>query len=48
MYNLPVTLSDGAWEKKYATVERSRFLEYANDEFASALRKLTSMAWKPK
>jgi len=41
MYNLLVTSSDGAWEKKYATVDRSRFLEYTNDELASALRKLT-------
>jgi hypothetical protein len=44
MYNLIVTAAEGAWDKTFYKVDRSRFLEYTTDELASSFTKLTPIA----
>jgi len=41
MYNLLVTAMDGAWEKGCYEFDKSRFLEYTNENIASALKELS-------
>jgi len=41
MYNLLVTAMDGAWEKGSYEYDKSRFLEYTNDDIASVLKELS-------
>lgn len=40
MYNLLVTAMDGAWDEGFYEYDKSRFLEYTNEEIASALTEL--------
>lgn len=42
MYNLLVTASDGAWDEELYELDKSRFLEYTNENIASALKELSS------
>lgn len=41
MYNLLVTAMDGAWDEGFYEYDRSRFLEYTNEEVAEALKDLS-------
>jgi FRG domain len=41
MYNLLVTAAAGAWDHSFYEYDRSRFLEYTNDNVASAFKGLT-------
>jgi hypothetical protein len=41
MYHLLVTARDGAWDEAFYEYDRSRFLEYTNDEIAKRFQKLT-------
>lgn len=41
MYNLLVTAMDGAWDKGFYEYDKSRFLEYTNDDIASVLKELS-------
>lgn len=41
MYNLLVTAMDGAWDKGFYEYDKSRFLEYTNEDIASALKELS-------
>lgn len=41
MYNLFVTAEDGAWDKPFYELDRSRFLEYTNDNIAAVFKNLT-------
>lgn len=41
MYNLLVTAMDGAWDEGFYEYDKSRFLEYTNDEIASVLKELS-------
>ena len=40
MYNLLVTATEGAWEEGFYEYDKSRFLEYTNEDIASALKGL--------
>lgn len=40
MYNLFVTAEDGAWERNHYQYDRSRFLEYTNQNLSEALKNL--------
>lgn len=42
MYNLLVTSRDGAWDEESYEFDKSRFLEYTNENIASALKELSS------
>lgn len=42
MYNLLVTARDGAWDEEFYEFDKSRFLEYTNEDIASALKGLSS------
>ncbi|QLE97781.1 FRG domain-containing protein [Neptunomonas phycophila] len=42
MYNLLVTARDGAWNEESYEFDKSRFLEYTNEDIASALKELSS------
>ncbi|SDJ45972.1 FRG domain-containing protein [Ferrimonas sediminum] len=42
MYNLLVTARDGAWDDGFYEFDKSRFLEYTNEDIASALKELSS------
>ncbi|HDY7790867.1 TPA: FRG domain-containing protein [Vibrio vulnificus] len=42
MYNLLVTARDGAWDEEFYEFDKSRFLEYTNEDIASALKELSS------
>lgn len=42
MYNLFVTAMDGAWDQGFYEYDKSRFLEYTNEEVAEALKELSS------
>ncbi len=42
MYNLLVTAMEGAWDEGFYEYDKSRFLEYTNEEIASALNGLTA------
>ncbi|MGB6034901.1 MAG: FRG domain-containing protein [Cryomorphaceae bacterium] len=42
MYNLLVTARNGAWDEEFYKFDKSRFLEYTNEEIASALKELSS------
>lgn len=42
MYNLLVTARDGAWDEEFYELDKSRFLEYTNEDIASALKELNS------
>lgn len=41
MYNLLVTAMDGAWDNGHYECDKSRFLEYTNENIASALKELS-------
>jgi len=41
MYNLLVTSMDGAWDEGFYEYDKSRFLEYTNDDIASVLKELS-------
>lgn len=41
MYNLLVTAMYGAWDKGFYEYDKSRFLEYTNDDIASVLKELS-------
>lgn len=41
MYNLLVTAMDGAWDNGHYEYDKSRFLEYTNENIASALKELS-------
>jgi hypothetical protein len=41
MYNLLVTSQLGAWDDDFYVFDKSRFLEYTNENIASALRELS-------
>lgn len=41
MYHLLVTSQEGAWDNGYYEFDRSRFLEYTNDDIANAFERLT-------
>jgi len=41
MYNLLVTAMDGAWDEGFYEYDKSRFLEYTNDDVASVLKELS-------
>lgn len=41
MYNLLVTAMDGAWDEGFYEYDKSRFLEYTNDDIASVLKELS-------
>ena len=41
MYNLLVTAMEGAWDKGFYEYDKSRFLEYTNEDIASALQGLS-------
>jgi len=41
MYNLLVTAMDGAWDEGFYEYDKSRFLEYTNEDIASALKGLS-------
>lgn len=41
MYNLLVTAMKGAWDQGFYEYDKSRFLEYTNEEIASALKGLS-------
>jgi hypothetical protein len=41
MYNLLVTARDGAWDEGFYEFDKSRFLEYTNEDIASALKELS-------
>jgi hypothetical protein len=41
MYNLLVTSRDGAWDEKFYEYDKSRFLEYTNENIASAFEGFT-------
>jgi hypothetical protein len=41
MYNLLVTAIDGAWDKGFYEYDKSRFLEYTNEDIASVLNGLS-------
>lgn len=41
MYNLLVTAMEGAWDEGFYEYDRSRFLEYTNEEVAEALKDLS-------
>lgn len=41
MYNLLVTAMDGAWDESFYEYDKSRFLEYTNDDIASILKELS-------
>lgn len=41
MYNLFVTAAEGAWDTGFYEYDKSRFLEYTNEDIASALKELT-------
>ena len=41
MFNFLITSRLGAWDRGFYEYDRSRFLEYTNDEIADALRDLT-------
>ncbi|ART79543.1 FRG domain-containing protein [Oceanisphaera avium] len=43
MYNLLVTAMDGAWEQGFYEYDKSRFLEYTNEDIAFALKGLSEM-----
>lgn len=40
MYNLLVTAKEGAWDNGFYEYDKSRFLEYTNEDVASALKEL--------
>lgn len=40
MYNLLVTAMDGAWDNGFYEYDKSRFLEYTNEDIATALKGL--------
>ncbi|MEC4890706.1 MAG: FRG domain-containing protein [Nitrospira sp.] len=42
MYNLLVTSMNGAWDKGFYEFDKSRFLEYTNEDIASALQELSA------
>jgi len=42
MYNLLVTASEGAWDEGFYEFDKSRFLEYTNEDIASALKELSN------
>lgn len=42
MYNLLVTARDGAWDEEFYEFDKSRFLEYTNEDIASVLKELSS------
>lgn len=42
MYNLLVTAQDGAWDKDFYLLDRSRFLEYTSTEISEKFKKLTT------
>jgi hypothetical protein len=41
MYNLLVTAKDGAWNEGFYEYDKSRFLEYTNEDIATALKELS-------
>jgi hypothetical protein len=41
MYNLLVTAEEGAWDRLFYEYDRSRFLEYTNDNVARVFKELT-------
>ena len=41
MYNLLVTARDGAWDEGFYEFDKSRFLEYTNEDISSALQELS-------
>jgi len=41
MYNLLVTAQEGAWDSPFYKYDRSRFLEYTNDDIATTYKNLT-------
>lgn len=41
MYNLLVTAKDGAWDEVFYEYDRSRFLEYTNEDIATTLKELS-------
>ncbi|MYM87304.1 FRG domain-containing protein [Rugamonas sp. FT82W] len=41
MFNFLITSRSGAWDRQFYEYDRSRFLEYTNDEIAEALKDLT-------
>ncbi len=41
MYNLLVTAKDGAWDSGFYEFDKSRFLEYTNENIAFALKELS-------
>lgn len=41
MYNLLVTAMEGAWDERFYEIDKSRFLEYTNEDIASALKGLS-------
>jgi hypothetical protein len=41
MYNLLVTAMEGAWDKRFYEYDKSRFLEYTNEDIASVLKGLS-------
>src|SRR5690554_5532480 len=42
MYNLLVTATEGAWDEGFYEFDKSRFLEYTNEDIASALEELSN------
>ena len=42
MFNLLVTSKDGAWDAGFYEYDKSRFLEYTNENIASVLRELSN------
>ena len=41
MYNLLVTSQQGAWDNTFYEFDKSRFLEYTNEKFATRFQSLT-------